>query len=106
MKRHKKVQSIQYLSMTSTLKINDKVKIKFDMLKAKIFLQTGKKMSQQELLELLLIQAEKSEKEIMDSISNSQFPLSDKQRKMILSLQFDLGFDTSKIDEDSIIYGD
>lgn len=106
MKRYKKVQSILNLNMTSTLKISDKIKIKFDMLKAKIFLQTGKKMSQQELLELLLSQAEKSESEIMDIISNSQFPLSDKQRLKILSLQFDLGFDTSKIDEDSIIYGD
>lgn len=42
----------------------------------------------------------------MDIITNSPLPLSEAERQRILSLQFDLRFDTSKIDQDSIIYAD
>ena len=43
---------------------------------------------------------------MMDIITNTPLPLSDAERQKIFSLQFYLGFDTSKFDQDSIIYAD
>ncbi len=90
--------------MTSTIKIDDQTKSRFDKLKAKILLETGKKFSQQELLDLLLIQAEKTEEEFFAGISSINHRLSKEQREKILALQFDLEYDTSKEEEDKIIY--
>ncbi len=90
--------------MTSTIKIDDQTKNRFDKLQAKILLETGKKLSQQQLLDLLLIQAEKTEEELYAEISSINHPFSKEQREKILSLQFDLEYDTSKEEEDQIIY--
>jgi len=90
--------------MPSTIKIDDKTKIRFDQLQARILLETGKKLNQQELLNLLLQQAEKSEEDLLAEIRQIVHPLTEKDRQKILSLQFDLGVDTAELDEDKIIY--
>ena len=92
--------------MTTTIKIDDDTKSKFDKLQARILIETGKKLTQQEILELLLNHAEKGEEEIILKISGINFPPSQEDKKKILSLQTDFGFDTSKLDEDKIIYED
>ncbi|MHA1169563.1 MAG: hypothetical protein ACTSRU_17185 [Candidatus Hodarchaeales archaeon] len=92
--------------MTTTIKINDDTKARFDKLKAKIFLETGKKLTQQEILELLLEVAEDGEEEIMLRLSGITFPPSEEDRKKFRLLQKDFGFDTSKVDQDKIIYED
>ena len=92
--------------MTSTIKVDDQLKRRFDQLQARILLETGKKMSQQELMEHLLNQVQRKEEDFLQEIQNMQLPLPTNKRKKILGLQFDLGVDTSKEDEDEIIYRD
>jgi hypothetical protein len=92
--------------MTTTIKIDEDTKSKFDKLQARILVETGKKLTQQEILELLLEHAEKDEEEIILRLSGIKFPPSPEDRKRILSLQIDFGFDTSRPNEDKIIYED
>ncbi len=92
--------------MTTTIKIDDDTKSRFDKLQARIFVETGKKLTKQEILELLLEHAEKDEEEIVLKLSGINFPPSPEERERILSLQADFGFDTSKVNEDKIIYED
>jgi len=92
--------------MTTTIKIDDDTKSRFDKLQARIFIETGKKLTKQEILELLLEHAEKDEEEIVLKLSGINFPPSTEERERILSLQADFGFDTSKVNEDKIIYED
>jgi len=92
--------------MTTTIKIDDDTKSRFDKLQARILVETGKKLTQQEILELLLEHAENDEEEIVLRLSGIKFPPSAEERKRILSLQTDFGFDTSKVNEDKIIYED
>ena len=92
--------------MTTTIKIDSETKSRFDKLQARILIETGKKLTQQEILELLLEHAEKDEAEIVLRLSGIQFPPSIEERERILSLQTDFGFDTSKVNEDKIIYED
>ena len=40
--------------MTTTIKIDDETKLRFDKIKARILIGTGKKLTQQEILEILL----------------------------------------------------
>lgn len=92
--------------MTSTIKMNDEIKRRFDQLQAKILIKTGRKLSHQELLELLLKEAEKKGEGLFQVISQLQMPLSREQRQKLRSLQANFGFDTSIVDEDSILYRD
>ncbi len=89
--------------MTSTIKMNNEIKRRFDQLQAKILIETGKKLSQQELLELLLKEAEKKE-EFVQKILSLQMPLSKEKRRKFRNLQADFGFNSATIDEDSVIY--
>jgi hypothetical protein len=92
--------------MTTTIKIDEDTKSRFDKLQARILIETGKKLTQQEILELLLEHAEKDEEELLLKLSGIKFPPSTEGRKRIISLQSDFGFDTSKVPEDKIIYED
>ena len=92
--------------MTTTIKIDDETKSRFDKLQARIFVETGKKLNKQETLELLLEHAENDEEEIVLKLSGIKFPPCTEERERILSLQTDFGFDTSKVIEDKIIYED
>jgi hypothetical protein len=92
--------------MTTTIKIDAETKSRFDKLKARILLETGKKLTQQEILDLLLEYAEEGEEEIILKISGIKFPPSDEDKKKSLLLQDHFGFDTSKVDQDKIIYED
>ena len=92
--------------MTTTIKIDDKTKSRFDKLKARILLETGKKLTQQEILELLLEHAEEGEEALILKLSGIKFPPSEEDRKKFQLLQHDFGFDTSKVDQDKIIYED
>lgn len=79
--------------------MDELTKKKFDQLQARLFLETGKKLSQQDLLGLLIDLNEKNREELLSNLYQSEFPLSKEQKQNILSLQFDLGYDTSKLDE-------
>jgi hypothetical protein len=92
--------------MTSTIKVDDQLKRRFDQQQAKILLETGKKVSQQELMEHLLNQVESNEEDFLKDIQKIQLPFPTHNRKRMLGLQFDLGVDTSKEDEDKVIYRD
>ena len=90
--------------MSTTIKIDADTKSRFDKLKARILIETGKKLTQQEILDLLLEYAEEGEEEIILKISGIRFPPSEEDKKNSLLLQDHFGFDTSKVNQDKIIY--
>ncbi|MHA2366302.1 MAG: hypothetical protein ACXAC7_20265 [Candidatus Hodarchaeales archaeon] len=92
--------------MTSTIKMNDEVKHRFDKLQARILIETGKKLSQQDLLDLLINHLEENEEEIILRLKEIEPKLSNQAKKNLLALQADFGYDTSSIEQDEIIYED
>lgn len=92
--------------MTTTIKIDEETKSRFDKIKARIFLGTGKKLTQQEILELLLEYVEEDEEALILKLSGIKFPPTEEDKKKSLSLPANFGFDTSKVDQDKIIYED
>jgi hypothetical protein len=92
--------------MVTSVKLSEKSKQVLDALQAEITLKSGSKISQQELLELLLADAEKNKEELISKIAKRpRVPLSEKDIKKILSLPRDWGIVTREEDIDKYLYG-
>ena len=82
------------------MKVDVRQKRRFDRLQAKLLLLTGRKMTQDEILDRLLRQAEGSPETLA---GKGWRPLSPSELKEALSLPMDLGFEIG--DVDSALYG-
>ena len=92
--------------MTTSVKLGERGKRVLDALQAEATLKAGKKVSQQELLELVLADAEQRKEELISKISKrSKVPLSEKEIKRLLSLPKDWGVVTCEEDIDKYLYG-
>jgi len=84
----------------TTMKIDVRQKRRFDILQAKLLLLTGRKMTQDEILDRLLRQAEGSPEALA---GKGWRPLSPSELEKALSLPMELGFELG--DVDSALYG-
>lgn len=92
--------------MVTSVKLSERGKKMLDALQAETTLKVGRKISQQELLELILDDAERRTEELVSKISESgNAPLSEKEIKRIMSLPRDCGVVTSEEDIDKYLYG-
>ena len=92
--------------MVTSVKLSEQGKRKLDALQAEVTLKSGSKVSQQELLDLLLAEAEERKDELISKVAKGQrFPLTEEQIKKILSLPRDCGVVTSEEDIDKYLYG-
>jgi hypothetical protein len=92
--------------MVTSVKLSERGKRVLDTLQAEATLKVGRKVSQQELLELALDEAERRKDELFLKISGrAKVPLSEKEIKRILSLPRDYGVVTSEEDIDRYLYG-
>ena len=91
--------------MTTAVKVDDDAKSRLEELQAEIRLQTGQKVTQQELLTRLIDDAYESREEVIDSFRESSVPLSEAEKEAMREARFNSGVETDEDDIDDILYG-
>ncbi|MBO4248838.1 MULTISPECIES: hypothetical protein [Halomicrobium] len=91
--------------MATAVKMDEAVKEKIEEIQAEIRLETGRKVTQQEILERMVENVDRSRTEFVDSFRDSTVPLSDEQKEKLRESQFDSGVETDEDDIDDILYG-
>jgi len=91
--------------MATSVKMDDETKEQLERLQAEIKLETGKRVSQQELLTRLVEDAVESKSELIDSFRPGQAPASDEQREAFHQGMVASGETTTEEDIDDILYG-
>ena len=91
--------------MTTAVKLDDDAKSRLEELQAEICLQTGRKITQQELLTRLIDDAYESREEVIDSFRESSVPLSESEKVAMREARFNSGVETDEDDIDDILYG-
>jgi hypothetical protein len=90
--------------MATSVKMDDRTKDRLERLQAEIRLQTGRKVTQQEILTRLVERAIESKADLIDSFRESPFPLSDAEREQFHDGMGSSGVETTEDDIDDIIY--
>ena len=91
--------------MTTAVKVHDEAKSRLEELQAEIRLQTGRKVTQQELLTRLIDDAYESREAVIDSFRESSVPLSDAEKAAMGRHRFSSGVETAEEDIDDVLYG-
>ncbi|MFB6283660.1 MAG: hypothetical protein ABEK59_06965 [Halobacteria archaeon] len=91
--------------MTTAVKVDDESKSRLEELQAVIRLKTDEKITQQELLSLLIDEAYESREELVNSFRGSKVPLSKEEKEAMQSGRVSSGRETKEDDIDEILYG-
>ena len=91
--------------MATAVKLGDDAKSRLEELQAEIKLQTGEKVTQQEILSRLIDEAYESKSEFIESFREAAVPLSEEEREAFHSGMFASGVETDEEDIDDILYG-
>jgi len=89
---------------TTTVKVTRETSDELDSLAARLFLKTRRKITKQDLIDLLAKMGGKNEDALVAHILGGQ-RFSDAAWRRLLSSVSDWGVDTSKEDLDEILYG-
>ncbi|WP_255193357.1 hypothetical protein [Natronobeatus ordinarius] len=92
--------------MSTSVKVTDRTKDCLEKLQAEIRLETGRKVTQQELLERIVTDTYESRAEVIDSFRDEFEPLSDEETERWLSGTVASGVETDEDDIDDILYGE
>lgn len=90
--------------MATSVKMDEETKSRLEELQAEIKLETGRKVTQQELLRRLVDDAYGSRAELIDSFRDTNNPLTEAEIEEFLSFTFDSGVETREEDIDRILY--
>ena len=91
--------------MSTSVKVTDRTKSRLEELQAEIRLETGKNVTQQELLERMVTKPYESKDELIDEFRDEYEPPSADEVDQWLSGTIDSGVETSEEDIDEILYG-
>jgi hypothetical protein len=91
--------------MVSAVKMDEESKSLLEELQAEIKLETGKKVTQQEVLARIVESAYESKADLIESFRDGHVPLSDEEREAFHSGMFSSGVETDEEDIDDILYG-
>lgn len=92
--------------MSTSIKVTDATKSRLEELQAEIRLETGRNVTQQELLERIVTDSYESKDALIDSFRDEFEPLSDDEIERWLSGTIDSGTETAEEDIDEILYGE
>jgi len=90
--------------MPSAVHVDEDAKSRLEELRAEIRLQTGQKVTQQELLTRLIDEAYESRDQIIDSFRESTVPLSEDEKAAMREGRISSGVETDEDDIDDAIY--
>ena len=91
--------------MATSVKMDEETKSQLERLQAEIKLQTGTKVTQQEVLERLVERAVDSKAELVDSFRDEFVPLTEEEIEAFHEGMIDSGTETDEEDIDDILYG-
>ena len=91
--------------MSTSVKVSQADKEKLERLQAIVTLRTGGKVTQQQLLRMLIQEAVVNDDEFLKKIIKPSLPISEEKYRKILSLVDDWGVETSWEEVDKILYG-
>ena len=92
--------------MATTVKISKEYKEKLDRLQARLYLVTRKKLSLQEVLEILVSLGCEYEEIVVEKAQGGVVKLDSADVKAILDSSVDWGMETSEDTIDKILYGE
>lgn len=90
--------------MTTAVKVDDDAKSRLEELQAEIRLETGTKVTQQELLSRLIDDAYGSKDDVIESFRESTVPLTKAEKERIRQGRFSSGVETDEEEIDEILY--
>lgn len=91
---------------TTSVKMDEETKSRLEELQAEIKLETGRKVTQQELLDRIVSDAYGSRDDLVDSFRDEWEGLSEEEIERWLSGTSDWGFETTEAEIDDVLYGD
>ncbi|MFC7018200.1 MULTISPECIES: hypothetical protein [Haloarcula] len=91
--------------MATAVKVDEDAKDRLEELQAEIRLETGQKVTQQELLSRLIDDAYESREDVIDSFRRPTVPLNEEEKAAMQRGRFSSGVDTDEEDIDDILYG-
>lgn len=91
--------------MATAVKVDEEAKAHLEELQAEIRLQTGRNVTQQELLTRLIDDAYESRDEVIDSFRDSLVPLTNDEKEVMRQSRFQSGVETDESDIDDVLYG-
>ncbi|MCD6528865.1 hypothetical protein J7L06_01035 [Candidatus Bathyarchaeota archaeon] len=91
--------------MSTSVKISVECKRLLERLQARLVIATGKKMSQQELLDTLVKLSMEKEDELIKRIAGVKIPLPSEDVDKLMSLPADWGIETREEEVDLYLYG-
>mgnify|MGYP006271980753 CR=1 FL=1 len=90
--------------MATSVKMDEETKAQLERLQAEIRLETGERVTQQEILTRLVEDAVQSKPELIDSFRPTNVPVSDDQRDAFHEGMVSSGVTTTEGDIDDIVY--
>jgi hypothetical protein len=90
--------------MATSVKMDEETKSRLEELQAEIKLETGRKVTQQELLDRIVTHALATKSEVVDSFRERTVPLSDEEIETFNQGTFDSGTETDEDDIDQLVY--
>jgi hypothetical protein len=91
--------------MSSSVKISGESKRLIDTLQARLVIATGKRISQQELLDALVRLSTEREDELFGLIAGVRLPLPTEEVEKLMKIPTDWGVETREEEIDTILYG-
>jgi hypothetical protein len=91
--------------MSTSVKISEGGKRILDTLQAKLLLVSGKKVSQQELLDMIMNLSAEKEEEFIKLLAGVKLPLDPKDIEVLMNIPTDWGVETSEEEIDDYLYG-
>ena len=91
--------------MPTAVKIHENAKSRLEELQAEIRLETGRNVTQQDLLTRLIDEAYESRAEVIESFRDASVPLSADEKDAMRRGRFSSGLETDESDIDDILYG-
>jgi predicted transcriptional regulator len=91
--------------MATSVKMDDDTKSRLERLQAEIRLETGTRVTQQEILARLVERAIESKADLIDSFRERRVPLADSDRERVHDEMISSGVTTTEDDIDDVLYG-
>ena len=91
--------------MATSVKMDDDTKSRLERLQAEIRLETGSRVTQQEILARLVERAIESKADLIDSFREQRVPLAEADRERVHDEMVSSGVTTTEDDIDDILYG-
>jgi hypothetical protein len=90
----------------SSVKLSDEAKTLLDKAQAKVTLATGRKITQQELLEAMIEFSTRREEQLIEEAVEHNTPFNEEEIDQLMMEPTDWGVETSEEDIDRILYGE